>query len=118
MKVVIFWFIVMVVYIVTLFSVRCEKYMKMLIINIHGFSSLDVHLQTLRLSSSAKKSTTVGEIINMMSVDSSTISESMWSVNDIWAVPMLFCLAFYCLWQTLGMCLLLDARDISIHNEI
>jgi hypothetical protein len=86
----------------------------------HGFNSLYVHLQTLRLSSSSKKSTTVGEIINMMSVDSSTISESMWSVNDIWAIPMLFCLAFYCLWQTIGMCLLLDARDILqfIHNEI
>lgn len=61
------------------------------------------NIQTLRLTNAAKQDSTVGEIINLMSVDAEKIGNCMWSVNDVWAVPLLFSISFYFLWQTLGM---------------
>ncbi|XP_063443601.1 multidrug resistance-associated protein 1-like isoform X2 [Mytilus trossulus] len=61
-----------------------------------------IYKKTLRLTNAAKQDSTVGEIINLMSVDAEKIGNCMWSVNDVWAVPLLFSISFYFLWQTLG----------------
>ncbi|VDI57681.1 ATP-binding cassette, subfamily C (CFTR/MRP), member 1 [Mytilus galloprovincialis] len=61
-----------------------------------------IYKKTLRLTNAAKQDSTVGEIINLMSVDAEKIGNCMWSVNEVWAVPLLFSISFYFLWQTLG----------------
>ncbi|XP_076072715.1 multidrug resistance-associated protein 1-like isoform X2 [Mytilus galloprovincialis] len=61
-----------------------------------------IYKKTLRLTNAAKQDSTVGEIINLMSVDAEKIGNCMWSVNDVWAIPLLFSISFYFLWQTLG----------------
>nr|ABS83557.1 ABCC/MRP-like protein [Mytilus californianus] len=61
-----------------------------------------IYKKTLRLTNAAKQDSTVGEIINLMSVDAEKIGNCVWSLNEVWAVPLLFSMAFYFLWQTLG----------------
>ncbi|XP_052069136.1 multidrug resistance-associated protein 1-like [Mytilus californianus] len=61
-----------------------------------------IYKKTLRLTNAAKQVSTVGEIINLMSVDAEKIGNCMWSLNELWAVPLLFSMSFYFLWQTLG----------------
>ncbi|CAC5371016.1 ABCC3 [Mytilus coruscus] len=61
-----------------------------------------IYKKTLRLTNAAKQDSTVGEIINLMSVDAEKIGNCMWSLNEVWAVPLLFSMSFYFLWQTLG----------------
>ncbi|XP_071131058.1 multidrug resistance-associated protein 1-like [Mytilus edulis] len=61
-----------------------------------------IYKKILRLSNTSRKSSTVGEIINLLSVDAGKIGECMWSINDVWAVPLVFCTCFYITWKTLG----------------
>ena len=64
-------------------------------------SSLPV-LQTLRLSNSAKKTSTVGEIVNLMSVDAQRFMDLMTYFHTIWSGPFQIIVSLYFLWQTLG----------------
>ncbi|XP_052070017.1 multidrug resistance-associated protein 1-like [Mytilus californianus] len=61
-----------------------------------------IYKKILRLSNTSRKSSTVGEIINLLSVDAGKIGACMWSINDVWAVPLVFCTCFYITWRTLG----------------
>ncbi|BFZ17907.1 hypothetical protein BsWGS_20945 [Bradybaena similaris] len=61
-----------------------------------------VYRKTLRLSSSAKRSSTVGEIVNLMSVDAQRFMDLTTYIHTIWSGPLQICLALYFLWQTLG----------------
>ena len=59
-------------------------------------------VQTLRLSNSAKKTSTVGEIVNLMSVDAQRFMDLMTYFHTIWSGPFQIMVSLYFLWQTLG----------------
>ncbi|KAL8585023.1 hypothetical protein ACOMHN_043659 [Nucella lapillus] len=61
-----------------------------------------VYRKTLRLSNSAKKTTTVGEIVNLMSVDAQRFMDLMTYFHTIWSGPLQIVLSLYFLWHTLG----------------
>ncbi|CAG5119557.1 unnamed protein product, partial [Candidula unifasciata] len=61
-----------------------------------------VYRKTLRLSSSAKKTSTVGEIVNLMSVDAQRFMDLTTYMHMIWSGPLQISLSLYFLWQTLG----------------
>lgn len=58
--------------------------------------------KALVLSNSARKSSTVGEIVNLMSVDAQRFMDLVTYLNMIWSAPLQITLAIYFLWQFLG----------------
>uniref|UniRef100_A0A8D0ED93 ABC-type glutathione-S-conjugate transporter n=1 Tax=Salvator merianae TaxID=96440 RepID=A0A8D0ED93_SALMN len=58
--------------------------------------------QSLVITNSAKRSSTVGEIVNLMSVDAQRFMDLIFFLNMIWSAPLQIFLALYFLWQTLG----------------
>jgi ATP-binding cassette subfamily C (CFTR/MRP) protein 1 len=63
-----------------------------------------VYRKAMRLSNTARKSFTVGEITNYMSVDAQHISETISSIHHMWSPPYMIVLAIYFLYQELGPC--------------
>ena len=56
----------------------------------------------MRISNSAKKESTVGEIVNLMSVDAQRFMDITTYINMLWSAPMQIILAIYFLWNLLG----------------
>jgi hypothetical protein len=56
----------------------------------------------LRLSNTAKKSSTVGEIVNLMSVDAQRFMDLTTYVHTIWSAPFQIIVALYFLYRELG----------------
>ena len=56
------------------------------------------------MSNSARKNSTVGEIVNLMSVDAQRLMDLMAYVNLIWSSPLQIGLAIYFLYDILGNC--------------
>ena len=54
------------------------------------------------MSNEARKTTTVGEIVNLMSVDSQRLQDATGYLWMIWASPLQIALAIYMLWGVLG----------------
>ncbi|XP_032066135.1 canalicular multispecific organic anion transporter 2 isoform X2 [Thamnophis elegans] len=61
-----------------------------------------VYRKSLVITNSAKRSSTVGEIVNLMSVDAQRFMDLTTFLNMLWSAPLQICLALYFLWQTLG----------------
>ncbi|XP_012271250.1 multidrug resistance-associated protein 1 isoform X2 [Orussus abietinus] len=61
-----------------------------------------IYRKALRMSNSARKESTVGEIVNLMSVDAQRFMDVTAYVNLLWSAPLQIALALYFLWQTLG----------------
>ncbi|CAI9724597.1 resistance-associated 1-like isoform X1 [Octopus vulgaris] len=61
-----------------------------------------VYCKSLTLSNSARKTSTVGEIVNLMSIDAQKFQDLMTYVNTIWSGPLQIMIALYFLWLTLG----------------
>ncbi|XP_014791161.1 multidrug resistance-associated protein 1 isoform X2 [Octopus bimaculoides] len=61
-----------------------------------------VYCKSLTLSNSARKTATVGEIVNLMSIDAQKFQDLMTYVNTIWSGPLQIMIALYFLWLTLG----------------
>ncbi|KAI3383909.1 hypothetical protein SNEBB_000827 [Seison nebaliae] len=61
-----------------------------------------IYRKTLRLNSTAKNSSTVGEIVNLMSVDAQRFYDIVTYINMIWSAPFQIIVAIYFLWQLLG----------------
>lgn len=55
------------------------------------------------MSNSSRKESTVGEIVNLMSVDAQRFMDLTAYLNMIWSAPLQIALALYFLWETLGM---------------
>ncbi|CAH1707315.1 unnamed protein product [Chironomus riparius] len=58
--------------------------------------------KALILSNSARKESTVGEIVNLMAVDAQRFMDLVTYLNMIWSAPLQISLAIYFLWQILG----------------
>uniref|UniRef100_A0A069DZT4 ABC-type glutathione-S-conjugate transporter n=1 Tax=Panstrongylus megistus TaxID=65343 RepID=A0A069DZT4_9HEMI len=61
-----------------------------------------IYRKALKLSNSARKESTVGEIVNLMSVDAQRFMDLTTYINMIWSAPLQIALALYFLWQILG----------------
>ena len=61
-------------------------------------------MKALTMSNSARKNSTVGEIVNLMSVDAQRLMDLMAYVNLIWSSPLQIGLAIYFLYDILGKC--------------
>uniref|UniRef100_A0A8D0L774 MRP3 protein n=1 Tax=Sphenodon punctatus TaxID=8508 RepID=A0A8D0L774_SPHPU len=58
-----------------------------------------VYRKSLIITNSAKRSATVGEIVNLMSVDAQRFMDLTTFLNMLWSAPLQICLALYFLWQ-------------------
>ena len=63
-------------------------------------------LQALALNSAAKKMTTAGEMVNLMSVDAHRLMNTMIYINTLWSSPLQIILALYFLYQAMGVSVL------------
>ncbi|KAK7866925.1 hypothetical protein R5R35_001662 [Gryllus longicercus] len=61
-----------------------------------------IYRKALRLSSAARKDSTVGEIVNLMSVDAQRFMDLTAYLSMLWSAPLQIALALYFLWDTLG----------------
>ncbi|KAF3420729.1 LOW QUALITY PROTEIN: hypothetical protein E2986_00606 [Frieseomelitta varia] len=61
-----------------------------------------IYRKALRISNSARKESTVGEIVNLMSVDAQRFMDLTAYINMIWSAPLQIILALYFLWDILG----------------
>ncbi|XP_053413290.1 multidrug resistance-associated protein 1 isoform X3 [Nycticebus coucang] len=61
-----------------------------------------VYRKALVISNAARKSSTVGEIVNLMSVDAQRFMDLATYINMIWSAPLQVILALYLLWLNLG----------------
>ncbi|XP_072416269.1 multidrug resistance-associated protein 1 isoform X2 [Chiloscyllium punctatum] len=61
-----------------------------------------VYRKALVISNAARKTSTVGEIVNLMSVDAQKFMDLITYLNMIWSAPLQVILAMYFLWQNLG----------------
>jgi ABC transporter transmembrane region len=59
-------------------------------------------IQALRISSASKRSTNLGEIVNLMSVDAQRLYDLMYLINLLWSAPLMIGISIYFLWQVLG----------------
>lgn len=62
-----------------------------------------IYRKALRISSSAKRNTTAGEIVNLMSVDAHRFFEMIPYLHIAWSAPIVISLAIFLLWQYLGV---------------
>lgn len=58
--------------------------------------------KALVMSNTARKESTVGEIVNLMAVDAQRFMDLVTYLNMIWSAPLQISLAIYFLWQILG----------------
>uniref|UniRef100_A0A8C2DET3 Multidrug resistance-associated protein 1 n=1 Tax=Cyprinus carpio TaxID=7962 RepID=A0A8C2DET3_CYPCA len=61
------------------------------------------HLTSVKIiTNAARRTSTVGEIVNLMSVDAQRFMDLITYINMIWSAPLQVILALYFLWQNLG----------------
>ncbi|XP_056153641.1 ATP-binding cassette sub-family C member 3 [Lampris incognitus] len=61
-----------------------------------------IYRKALVITNAAKRSSTVGEIVNLMSVDAQRFMDLTTFLNMLWSAPLQIVLALYFLWQNLG----------------
>ncbi|XP_014689382.3 ATP-binding cassette sub-family C member 3 isoform X1 [Equus asinus] len=61
-----------------------------------------IYRKALVITNSVKRESTVGEIVNLMSVDAQRLMEVAPFLNLLWSAPLQIFLAIYFLWQNLG----------------
>lgn len=101
--------ILIVYHIITLFGVKhWLKYFDNVAIPLNSslfsspFLDVDFILQALRISSRSRRDFTLGEIVNLMAVDTQCFVDLVVSLNMLWAAPLLIALSLYFLWGILG----------------
>ncbi|KAK7601472.1 hypothetical protein V9T40_008913 [Parthenolecanium corni] len=61
-----------------------------------------IYKKSLTISSGARRDFTLGEIVNLMSVDAQRFTDLMAYINMVWSAPLQITLALFFLWQYLG----------------
>uniref|UniRef100_A0A8C5WMM8 ABC-type glutathione-S-conjugate transporter n=1 Tax=Leptobrachium leishanense TaxID=445787 RepID=A0A8C5WMM8_9ANUR len=61
-----------------------------------------IYRKSLVITNAAKRTSTLGEVVNLMSVDANRFQDLTTFLNMLWSAPMQIFLALYFLWQTLG----------------
>ncbi|KAK6164343.1 hypothetical protein DH2020_001207 [Rehmannia glutinosa] len=82
-----------------------QWYLGVDILGMHVRSALTamVYRKGLRLSSSARKNHTSGEIVNYMAVDVQRVGDYSWYLHDIWMLPLQIILALAILYKNVGV---------------
>ncbi|KAK4875040.1 hypothetical protein RN001_011462 [Aquatica leii] len=102
-------------YVVCLFVAACvqtlilsQYFYRMHIVGIRIRTALisAIYRKSLRISSSAKKESSMGEIINLMQVDAQIFAELVPYINMVWSAPLQILISIYFLWQLLGVAVL------------
>jgi ATP-binding cassette, subfamily C (CFTR/MRP), member 1 len=62
-----------------------------------------IYRKALRISNVAKKDTTVGEIVNLMSVDAQRFFEMVSYLHVLWSGPVTIGIAIWLLWRIIGV---------------
>lgn len=62
-----------------------------------------IYRKALRISISTKKDTTVGEIVNLMSVDAQRFNDMINYFHDVWSGPVIMGIAIWLLYRILGV---------------
>ena len=87
-------------------AVIAAVYTKVIIILLllprHSYQSGKLYLQSLRLSNKARKTSTVGEIVNLMSVDAHRLSDLMIHLHMVWSAPLQIVLSLVFLYLAMG----------------
>lgn len=60
-----------------------------------------LRLQALVITNSVKRESTVGEMVNLMSVDAQRFMDVSPFINLLWSAPLQVILAIYFLWQVI-----------------
>ncbi|KOC70044.1 Multidrug resistance-associated protein 1 [Habropoda laboriosa] len=84
--------------------VLAQYFHRMLLVGLRIRTALiaAIYRKALRMSNSARKESTVGEIVNLMSVDAQRFMDLTAYINMIWSAPLQIVLALYFLWDLLG----------------
>lgn len=61
-----------------------------------------IYRKSLKLSNTSKQNKSVGEIVNLMSIDTQKFSDTVSNLHIIWGGPVVIALAVYFLWQEIG----------------
>ncbi|XP_063235809.1 multidrug resistance-associated protein 1-like isoform X7 [Bacillus rossius redtenbacheri] len=61
-----------------------------------------IYRKALKMSNSARKESTVGEIVNLMSVDAQRFMDITTNLSMVWSAPLQITLAIIFLWDVLG----------------
>uniref|UniRef100_A0A3B3Q9H2 Multidrug resistance-associated protein 1 n=1 Tax=Paramormyrops kingsleyae TaxID=1676925 RepID=A0A3B3Q9H2_9TELE len=61
-----------------------------------------IYRKAMVITNAARRTSTVGEIVNLMSVDAQRFMDLITYINMIWSAPLQVVLALYFLWQNLG----------------
>lgn len=65
-----------------------------------------IYKKALVISNTARKGNTVGEIVNLMSIDTQRFGDVGNTINILWSAPLQIGLSIYFLWQELGISVL------------
>ncbi|XP_076451201.1 multidrug resistance-associated protein 1-like [Babylonia areolata] len=65
-----------------------------------------IYKKSLRLNVEGQQSGTVGEVVNLMSVDCQNVQNAMSYTFMVWSIPLQVSIAVYLLWDTLGVSVL------------
>ncbi|XP_018568582.1 multidrug resistance-associated protein 1-like [Anoplophora glabripennis] len=81
-----------------------QYFNKMFIVGLRIRTALisTIYRKSLKISNSARKETTVGEIVNLMAVDAQRFVELTTFLNLLWSAPFQIILSLYFLWNELG----------------
>ncbi|XP_014896740.1 multidrug resistance-associated protein 1 [Poecilia latipinna] len=77
-------------------------YQSLTLTSIGTYHLVDLLFQALVISNAARRTSTVGEIVNLMSVDAQRFMDLVTYINMVWSAPLQVVLALYFLWQNLG----------------
>lgn len=61
-----------------------------------------IYKKSLTISNAAKREKTVGEIVNLMSMDAQRFGDVGNTINILWSAPLQIGLSIYFLWQEIG----------------
>ncbi|XP_063235793.1 multidrug resistance-associated protein 1-like isoform X1 [Bacillus rossius redtenbacheri] len=84
--------------------ILAQYFNRMFIVGMHIRTALisTIYRKALKMSNSARKESTVGEIVNLMSVDAQRFMDLTSYLSMIWSAPLQIALALYFLWGILG----------------
>ncbi|XP_022245979.1 multidrug resistance-associated protein 1-like isoform X2 [Limulus polyphemus] len=87
----------------SLFNSQYEYLIYCIAMRIRSCVTSALYRKSLQLSNSARKRFTVGEIVNLMAVDTQRVMEFVQIINVIWYAPLQIGICLWLLWQQLGV---------------
>uniref|UniRef100_A0A0P4Y794 ABC-type glutathione-S-conjugate transporter n=1 Tax=Daphnia magna TaxID=35525 RepID=A0A0P4Y794_9CRUS len=81
-----------------------QYFQRMFVVGLQIRTSIvsSIYRKAIKISSSSRKESTVGEIVNLMSVDAQRLMDLTTYLNMLWSAPLQIALAIYFLYQILG----------------